>query len=300
MATLRGELMSFRVRGQDFWGIGTVRTLQDGGEVTIVGKVLGAREGDTVEFEGELVTHERYGRQFKVRACTVVLPSDACGVVGWLASKLPQISRRRAEQLVERFGVEGLWARLDDGDEDALCEIDGITLPRAREIIDAYVEHHADRDRFVRLKSWGLTDGQIARVLAEWGDEAEARISADPYQLIECVPGFGWKRADAVAQRMGVALDDPSRLAAGVLHAMTESTMAGHCYVAGGKLVALVSEKVCAVQDEGKVRRVLEALVERGRLVRLGANIYVPKLARAECRLAKVFAERAKGARRAA
>lgn len=300
MATLRGELICFRVRGQDFWGVGTVRTLHDGGDVTVVGKVLGAREGDTLELDGDFSTHDRYGVQFRVRSCEVVLPSDVSGVVGWLASKLPQISRRRAEQLVERHGVQGVWALLDRGDADALCQLDGITPDRAREILDAYGEHQSDRDRIVLFKSWGLTDNQVARVLAEWGDDAEQLMAENPYALIECVPGFGWKRADAVAQRMGVALDSPPRLAAGLMHAMNESLGAGHCYVAQGKLVALVSTKVCAVQDEDKVRRVLEDLLERQRLVRIGPNIYVPKLARAECRLAAVFAARAKGARRAA
>ena len=291
MDKIKGELLSFRVRGQDFWGTGTVRTQHDGGDVSIVGKVLGATEGDTLEVEGEWTTHQKYGRQFRVKTARVVLASDVSGVVGWLAAKLPQISRRRAEALVEKLGVAGVWDALDREDLATLCAVDGITLPRAEQIVEAYRAHKDDRDRLVRFKQWGLTDNQIARVLSEWEEEAEARIEANPYELMECVSGFGWQRADQVARKMGTAADAPPRLAAGIMHAMGEATMAGHVYVPAGKLAALVAKKICGV-DERLVRNALDSLLARGRLVQLEQNVYVPKLARAEGRLAKVFAGR--------
>lgn len=297
--TIKGELLTFAVRGNDFWGTGTLRTAHDGGDVTIVGKVLGATSGDTLELQGEWTTHARFGRQFKVKSAEVVLASDVSGVVGWLAAKLPQISRRRAEALVERLGVAGVWDVLEREDYCALCAFDGITPARAAEIVEAYREHRAERDRMVRFKGWGLTDNQIARVLAEWEDDAEARIEANPYDLMECVPGFGWTRADLVARKMGLPLDAPPRIAAGTLHAMNEARGAGHVYVAQGKLTALVATKICGV-GEWLARAAVDSLLEEKRLVRLGVNVYLPKLAEAEGRLARAFAERAKSAGRAA
>ena len=292
---IKGELLTFAVRGQDFWGTGTVRTAHDSGDVAIVGKILGATPGDTLELHGEWTTHQRYGRQFRVKSAQVVLASDASGVVGWLAAKLPQISRRRAEALVEALGVAGVWDVLEREDIEALCAFDGITEERACAIIDAYHAHRADRDRLVRFKQWGLTDNQIARVMAEWDDDAEARIEANPYDLMECVPGFGWKRADLVAQKMGVAKDAPPRLAAGLMHGMGEARGGGHVYVSHGKLTASVAKKICGVA-EALVRAELDRVLERGKLVRLEVNIYLPKLERAEGRLAEAFAERAKSA----
>jgi len=298
--TIKGELRSFTVRGTDFWGVGLVRTQHDAGDVTIVGKLVGAAEGDTVELVGVFMDHPKHGRQYKFSACTVLLPSDVSGVVGWLAGKLPQISRRRAEQLVERFGVDPLWKLLDAGDTAALCVVDGITEPRAQEILAAYHEHKGDRDRLVRLRTWGLTDGQIARVTTEWGNDAEERMSANPYELMECVDGFGWVRADQVARKMGMKMDSPPRLQAALLHAMGEARAQGHCYWSQGKLVAVVTTKICRITDEAAVRRALETLLEREKLVRLEARIYLPELAEAEGRLAKVFAMRAQRAGRAA
>jgi exodeoxyribonuclease V alpha subunit len=299
MASVRGELLSFRVAGSDGWGFGAVRTLHDGGNLSIVGKLVGAHAGETVELDGDYVTHPRYGKQLKVKSCRVVLPQNHTGVVGWLSAKLPQISKRRAEALVERFGVDELWKILDSGDPSPLCEIDGITPMRATEILDAYVGHKADRDRIVRFKQWGLTDNQIAKVIDAWQDKAEERIVENPYKLIEFVKGFGWERADAVALRMGVRRDDVARLCAALSHAMELATQAGHCFIASGKLVALVSNKIAAIQDESAVREALDLMVRTHKLARIEQNIYLPRIAQAEAQLAKTFAKRAQQAKSA-
>ncbi|HYC44499.1 MAG TPA: helix-hairpin-helix domain-containing protein [Burkholderiales bacterium] len=291
--TIRGELVSFNVRGQDYWGVGEVRTTQDGGFVKITGKLLGTKVGDTLELTGNWKVHERYGRQFTVNTCAVVVPQDAVGVIGWLAATLPQVSRRRAEALVERHGVEGTWRVLDGRDEAALVELDGITPARAAEIFDAYHQAKAGRDQVVRLKSFGLTDNQCAKVIKEWGADAERILSSNPYQLMAKVDGFGWARADQVAQRMGVPRTLPARIAAGLLHTMQESCFAGHCFVPSGKLVALAAGEKCLGVPEDAVRKGLQQLIEDEELVRLGARVYLPRIDRAEGELAREFAARA-------
>jgi exodeoxyribonuclease V alpha subunit len=297
MTTVRGELQTFRVAGSDGWGFGKLRTLHDGGDLALVGKLIGAHPGDTIEIEGDYVTHQKYGRQLKVKSCRVVLPQDQTGVVGWLAAKLPQISKRRAEALVEKFGVQGLWDLLDNDQASALCVVDGITLPRAEEIVAAYKVHKGDRERHIIFRQWGLSDNQIARVVELWKDKAIDRISENPYRLMESVRGFGWQRSDDVAMRMGVRRDDPARLCAGLMHTMETATQAGHCYVAAGKLVAVADAKTLMVSDERAIRDALELLVRSGKLERLEQNIYLPEIASAEGELARAFARRAREAR---
>lgn len=289
---LKGELVDFIVRSADHWGTGVVRTTHEGGNVKIAGKMLGAKIGDTVELEG-FFEESKWGRQFKVRACEVVIPTDASGVIGWLASNLPQVSKRRAEELVRLYGVDETWKILETRDSARLCAIDGITDQRAQEIFEAYRLNKADRDRVVRFKSWGLTDGQIGRVLAEWGSDAEAKLKENPYLLIKHVDGFGWTRADAVAQRMGVPKDSPARLAAGIIDVMTDATVHGNVYVPFGAIVRVTAEKKCGVAAE-PVESALRDLLKSEELVCRGPKVYLPKLARAELKLAVFCARRAK------
>lgn len=292
---LKGELLEFTMRTADHWGTGTLRTLHDGGDVRIAGKALGAKVGDTIEVTG-FFDESKWGRQFKFRDCEVMIPTDASGVIGWLASHLPQVSRRRAEAMISAWGIDGTWTVLDQRSLAELCGIDGITKDRAEAICDAYAANKLDRDRIVRFKSWGLTDGQIARVLDEWGDSAERKLQENPYLLIKHVDGFGWKRADEVARRMGVALDSPARLCAGIMDAMADATIHGNVYVPFPAIVSVTAKKKCGVPEK-PVEAALRTLLADGELMCRGAKVYLPKLGQAELALAKVFATRAKLAR---
>ena len=278
LEVLTGEVESVRLVGDDFFGIAEVR-LEANGRATVVGKLLGAREGDTVEVRGAWSEHPKYGRQFKARRIDVRVPSSAAGVIAWLESRIPHLGRHRATTLVERFGVEGLWQALEGGGE-ALLDVPGISEARRAKIVEAYHNHRSERDLMVRLKGWGLTDHQIAHVLTTWGERAEATLKRDPYRLIDEVRGFGFKRADSVARRMGLTVTSPNRIRAGLVHVLEEAAGAGHAYVPSGKLVKLAAQLLNV--DAERVARELGAVCDAGRAVARGVKVYRPRIERAE------------------
>jgi exodeoxyribonuclease V alpha subunit len=260
--TITGEITSQKILGSDFFGRATVRLTK--GSAMVVGKLLGVQEGDTVEVTGVWDENAKYGKQFKARTIKTVVPRDASGVVGWMQARLPNLGRARAQSIVERFGIEGVWDVIER-EPDRLLEIDGITPARRDMIVSAYHEHRGERDRVVRFKSWGLTDGQIARVLGEWGARAEERIRENPYALAEHVHGFGFLRADTIARRMGLPADAPARIRAGLMHVLAEASERGHTFLwtpalvkMTAKLLGLANESVCSPE--------LRALLEAGRI----------------------------------
>ena len=133
LVVVRGELVSSRVY-DDFYTIArfTPAGAVDGATAafTAVGKMLDVRQGDTVELQGLWEEHPRHGRQFRVRLCTVVVTEDASGAVAWIASRLPDVGRARATELVERFGVPALWTVIEQ-EPGRLAEVPGITPPPA-------------------------------------------------------------------------------------------------------------------------------------------------------------------------
>lgn len=251
IARLRGEVVNVRILGDAFWGIAEVRPVGTGADssggtgsvspVKITGKLLGVSAGDTVEVEGSWSEHPKYGAQLKARAIKTLVPSDSSGVIAWLEGRLPGVGRTRATEIVERFGVAigpepgesgaaRVW-QIIETQPDRLLEIKGIT-PRLRDmIVAAYEESRGDRDRVVRLRSWGLTDSQLARVVARWKTRAEDVLRANPYRLAEEIPGFGFKRADAVAQRMGLPHESPARIRAAVEWCLETAENDGHMYL---------------------------------------------------------------------
>lgn len=274
--TITGELTAHRIVGEDFWSIATLRT-RDRGSVQLTGKLLGVTIGDSVSVEGMWTTHPKFGEQFKVKDAIVVLPSSDVGVVAWISSKLKHVGPERAREMLRHFGgADALWKTIET-DPNRLTEISGITPARVVEICEAYATFHADRDRMIRFKRWGLTDGQIAKVLARWGDETEDKMKANPYSLAEFVDGFGFIKADAVAQKMGVPQDAQPRVQCGLQHAMKEAAGFGHCFVPSGKLVTMAADKVLRI-DSAIVAKELAIMRKAGDLVQHGSRTFLRKL----------------------
>lgn len=282
--TLRGELSSFREVGKHGWGVGEVRTADAGGTMPIVGKVLGAVPGDSVLLKGRWDEHPRYGHQFKVFSCEVTVPQDASGIVGWLCTRLPDVGRARAEAIVQAVGAEHVW-HVIEREPERLLSVSGITKKRLRGIVEAYAAHREERDQVVQLKGWGLSDHQISVLRSVWGDDIGPRLKKDPYGTIRHIPGFGWKKADALARRMGIEHDAISRIGAAATYVLQKAAEAGHCWVGPKSMVRQVG-RVAELGD--KLARVAQALDEHppDGLVRIGGRWCLEHLDAAEQRAA--------------
>lgn len=281
---IKGQVVSVRLL-KGSWGRLEVQASSGDTKTTVMGTVLGVDVGTTIECRGRWDTHPQYGKQFKADQITTTTPSDSSGVIAWLCAKLPRIGRKRATDIVERFGVDGAWRALESTDGAALTEINGITPDAARAIATEYAAHRADRDEQVILRGWGLTDGQIARCREVWPEGLIEALKANPYELSRRVTGFGFKRSDEVARRMGIPVDYPSRLVAGLAYALEEAEGSGHCYLTSGALVREASELLGV--DGGLVAAQLGAAEEEQLIVRDGTRIYLRATHAAEVRVAE-------------
>lgn len=302
MEALSGQVESVRIV-RDGWGYLTILYGSDRERATVVGHPLGIATGDTVECDGLWTTHPRYGRQFKARSIRTVAPFDASGAIEWMLARLPGIGRRRATEIVTRWPIPELWTVLGERPQE-LATIDGITPERAAKIGAAYQTHLADRDRVVALRSWGLSESQASRVVAKWGDAALEHLRADPYLLAQEIDGFGFKRSDEVARKMGLPADHPSRIRAGLEHLLSEARQAGHTYVPAAKLIAM-GARLLGVPEDAVVREG-RAAMEAGRMVRREApgrdgepvqRVYSPGLDEAEQAVAEAVRRLLRGER---
>ena len=288
LETLCGELVSFEVRMPDGWGTGVVRT-SAGDTHKITGKLGSVKPGESVELAGSW-TDTKYGRQFKVQRCVSTVPQTLAGVVTWMMA-LPDIGEKRAREMVLRWGVAGLW-ELIETEPRTLCSISGITPERADAIAEAYQKRAVDRDAMITLHGWGLTDKQIDRCKEQWDCEPEGvvlEVRANPYKLMDDVPGFGFKRADDVGIRSGIARDSPYRIGAALRHLMGETVSQGHCFVTQGKL-RVMAQKLLEL-PETAILPVLDNLYYNQRLVLRGQRVYLPQLDAAEADSAKKIRE---------
>lgn len=280
--TIRGEVLETRILGSEYWGKAQL-LITDGSRVDVLGKILGYQPGDTVEAEGQWDHHARYGKQFKAREIRSVVPANASGVIAWLTAYVPHFGRKRATDLVERYGVPGIWDVIEHRPHE-LLEVKGITEARVADIVSAYRENRVERDRMVRFRTWGLTDGQTARVLAAWGSAAEERLTANPYSLVE-LDGIGFLTADSIALRMGLERQAPARIREGARHVLEEAARAGHVYMPWPKLVGMAAKLLEVTEDDVAPQvRELRGTVQRA------SYVYLDRYDQAEADVAKSMA----------
>lgn len=200
----------------------------DGDYVTVAGPVAHLSEGDRARVVGHWTEHDRYGMQVQAEAAYELDPDDAAGALKYLTT-IRGIGKRRAKQLVERYGPTAL-EQIDADPDAAFGSLPRISERAAAAAAESWRERRALRDIYVLLAPHGA--GWLATPLHErHGPSAVGIVRSDPYRLTE-EHGVGFETADAIARAHGVAEDSPGRYRAAAIHVLqTAERRGGHTYL---------------------------------------------------------------------
>ena len=223
------------------------------------------------------------------------IPQTAEGVALWLRRRVPGIGPAFARAIVDHFGAEHVFAELDR-DPDRLREVRtkagrAISRRAVERAIDAWREVAAVREVETFLFSHGLGAGLAARLVRTYGTDVIAVLEDDPYRLTE-VPRIGFRVADRVARSLGIELDAPQRLRAGVLFVLTEAAGNGNVFLPLPELWPAAA-RLLEVPDADPLEAALVRLVSAEEIVVERERAYLAELWEAETHLAASLAERA-------
>lgn len=227
---LRGEVLRV-VFASDDGGYAVIRLLdQHKREHTIVGPLASVLEGQDIEASGHWERHREHGRQFRVHSFRAVLPTSPEGIRRYLASGvIPGIGPKLAQRVVDHFGADTL--NVLDKASGRLKEIPGLGRKRIPQIRRAWKEHEQQRDLYIFLQGLGIGPAHCAALYRRYGTAAAEIVRKNPYQLASEVRGIGFLTADRIAARVGIASDNPLRLAAGIGYTLERLSEDGHvCY----------------------------------------------------------------------
>jgi exodeoxyribonuclease V alpha subunit len=251
--------------------------------VSVVGTVASISPGEWINAEGHWVQDREFGRQFRAAILNSCPPSTREGIEKYLGSGMVKgIGPVYAGKLVERFGeqifdiIETSSARLE--------EVEGIGPKRRRIIKAAWAEQKIIREIMVFLHSHGVSTSRAVRIYKTYGEAAIETVRANPYTLAKDIHGIGFKTADQIAQRVGIAADSLLRAEAGLNHVLLEATGEGHCALPAD----LLAERATALLGVGDevLSQALQRALAGGELVRetLGGHdlIFARALQRAE------------------
>lgn len=225
--TLTGTISRITFHAEES-GYSVLRVDSDAlGRVTVVGTVATVREGEHIEAIGAWRTDPKYGAQFQAVQLRVVPPATAEGIEKYLASGMVKgIGATYAKKLVAAFGAQTF--EIIENEPDKLYAIPGIGKKRVEKILAAWRDQAEIRQIMTFLHGHGVGPGRAVRIYKVYGSRSIEAIRENPYELIDNVPGFGFKLADELAQRLGHAPDSELRCRAGVVFTLQEAANQGH------------------------------------------------------------------------
>jgi exodeoxyribonuclease V alpha subunit len=260
MIKLKGILKRITFQNSDnYYTVARIEIRQANDLVTIVGNLAGVVEGETLELTGNWVSHQKYGDQFKIESFCVVLPATAEGIRKYLESGIIKgIGKDLACKIVKKFQENTF--NIIENEPIRLKEINGIGKAKSDKIVTAWDKHHSVRRVMQFLQDRGIGIFHASTIMVYYGSEALSVLQETPYNLARDIPEAGFKVADTIALKEGVAFDDPERIKACLIYLLLFFENDGHVFVHKDALFEKCFQTLGNTIDEDKVKNALEAL----------------------------------------
>jgi exodeoxyribonuclease V alpha subunit len=265
----------------------------DGSLVKFAGKVF-ARPNDPVRLEGHWVDHHKYGRQFQAESLGHDLELDPEGLANYLANNpdVKGIGPAKAKLIADHFSA-GFDLAIRDSPE-AVAEVAKVPIDTILNLRKVWIASSDFNAAMAYLSAYGLTHHQVTTLVDKFGSEVVPILEHDPYALIREIPGFGFKRVDKIARKMGTPKDLPSRIRTGIHYCVLEALDDGHCWVEYEDLLDRANTVLVmdTLDSREVIEKHLEALIAEGALTCTPFERLVvadPAIQRMEQELARIF-----------
>ncbi|MCR4956150.1 MAG: ATP-dependent RecD-like DNA helicase [Lachnospiraceae bacterium] len=204
--------------------------ISDEEEYTAVGYISGLEPGISLKLLGEMTTHPSYGEQFSFSEYEEVAPADAMEIERYLGSgAIKGVGVALAARIVRRFKEETF--KIIEEEPERLAEIKGISERKAMEISDQMQAKRDLRQAMMFLQKYGIKMNLAVKIYQRYGIDMYRIVDDNPYQLAEEIDGVGFKVADEIASKVGIAIDSDYRIRSGIQYTLSQSAALGHTYL---------------------------------------------------------------------
>lgn len=235
-----------------------------------VGSFLSINIGENLKLVGDFKHNGKYGMQFQVDSYESIAPKTRNGIIRYLSSGLIKgVGPVTAEAIVKKFKENTL--EIIEFNPEKLVEVRGISQKKAKLISESLVEVRDMQNAMVFLQGYNISTTIALKIYEIYKNSTIEVVKTNPYRLVEDVNGIGFLKADKIAQSMGIAVDSPFRIRAGVLHILNEANdKNGHTYMLKPQLVEGVN-KLLAIEnvDVSKTFEDIFDLLQKENLVKV-------------------------------
>lgn len=242
-----------------------------GATITCKGYLPAIRQGEEYEFVGQWVNDPKWGWQFQFSKAEAVLPSTTDGAVRYLSSLAYGVGLSTAKKIVDTLGKEAALQNIIN-DPDKLYKLPFLKRAQAEEMIESLMQNTILAELASMICRDGIGPSTAARIYAKYGSAAVEKVKENPYIITEDVFGIGFKKADIIANGLGVAPDSPYRIEAAYTYMLREATNEGHVFLRPNDTIPRLKDLLGKdIVDNGKIQLIAEAcraLQEKGKVTR--------------------------------
>lgn len=242
---------------------------------TIVGTIPELQPGESISCYGQWKVDPQHGMQFAAEKVTIIQPQDVLAIKKYLASGMIKgIGPAFAEKIVTLFGADTL--KVMEEAPEKLLDVEGIGEKKLESIVSCWQMQKAVRELMVFFQQFEVTPSLAAKIYKRFGDESIEVVRQNPFVLAKEIRGVGFKSADKIAEKMGLAKDHPMRVDAAIVHLLFELSGDGHvCYPTADLIAA--AHKLIEIEPEVIKGRV-EALVAAKEIIEEEQFLFHPML----------------------
>jgi exodeoxyribonuclease V alpha subunit len=247
-------------------------------EIVVTGSFGDMQEDEEYRFFGHFVDHPRYGKQFLVESYEQAQPTSANGLISYLSSdKFPGIGKKTAENIIDVLGEEAIDQIMEN--PAVLVKVPNLNAKKQKVIVETIRQNHGMEQIIVGLSRYGFGSQLSFAIFQTYRNEALEIIAENPYQLVEDIEGIGFKKADTLAEQLGIAADSPQRIRAAIFHQVTEdANQSGDTYVEAQQLLTEVLQLLETTRPveiaPNQVADMIIRLVEEEKIQQEATRIY--------------------------
>ncbi|MGN0383533.1 MAG: ATP-dependent RecD-like DNA helicase [Eubacterium sp.] len=209
-------------------------------EKTCTGRFAYLEEGEYIEVSGEEIMHPIYGKQISMTSYEIKHSTDAISIQKYIGSgAIKGVGEALAKRIVDKFGEDTF--HIIEQEPERLSEVKGISERKAREISAQVMEKRDVREAMIFLQNYGISAGLAVKVYNEYGEDIYNIIKTNPYRIADDIAGVGFRRADDIAKRVGIADNSDFRIKSGIIYTLNQAANAGHTYLPKELLIKQVS-----------------------------------------------------------
>lgn len=247
------------------YAVARVTSSQEPGLITVCGTLGKLIPGEMLSLKGQWKEHPKYGRQFIVSEFEQLFPASVNGIRRYLGSGMIKgVGPVMAGKMVRKFGKKVLEILEDEPDK--LLKINGLGPKKLERIKESWSGQREVRNLMLFLQTHQIPTTFAGRIYKKYGSESVARISENPYDLVYDIRGVGFKTADRMALKLGVAPNSPQRLQAAVVYMLFQLSEKGHLFYPADELLQKVSEALEDI-DHGAIEAAVSSLEQRKKIV---------------------------------